>query len=399
MEDRLILQGRQSPPLGFDDRVFQALELRDSLAATSPGDRLFLLHEARRVLRPGGELRLVVPVEEDAAAILGWARQLGLAPAPNSPEVLGESAGAKMLSFVKPDRHAVGSPLVSLLVPAYSPRYFEACLASAIGQSYENLEIIVCDDSPGQDIERISRRLARVRPVNYVRNAVRLKGRGNYAKCFSLAAGEFVKYLNDDDVLVPECVERLVDAFRKAPDIVLATSYRQRIDEAGSPLGDQPATRPLVAEDMIVNGASLANVMLMAGLNVIGEPSTTLFRSEDLRQAIPDEFQFESQDSIGIIDMAMWAPLLLKGDAVYLRDEMSRFRIHDEQQQRAPSIKEPTIRSIRGLQAKWLALGLHTRFNRDMILVRPFPDLGQAWRAQRFAPFEKPLPGFLWRYS
>jgi hypothetical protein len=398
MEDRLILQECQPLPLRFDDGALGELELRHGLEALSPSDRLFLLYEARRVLRADGVLRLVLPAAGEEAAIFTLARQIGLDAAPARLAAAGEEPGTKILSFKKPDRRVSGRPLVSLLIPAYSPRFFEECLASAIRQTYENLEIIVCDDSPGQEIERISQRLALVRPVDYVRNSVRLHGRGNYAKCFSLASGEFVKYLNDDDVLIANCVERLVDAFRQAPDVVLATSYRQRIDEAGATLADQPATRPLLAEDMIVNGVTLANIMIMAGLNVIGEPTTTLFRRDDLKQAIPDDFQFDSQDSFGIVDMAMWAPLLLKGNAAYFRDGLSRFRIHAQQQQHDPSIREPTVRSIRNLQAKWLALGLHTRFSRDALLVRSFPDQGLPWRVHRFAPFGQSPPARLWRY-
>ncbi len=222
-------------------------------------------------------------------------------------------SGERALDLRKPDRRAADHPSVSLAIPAYSPQFFEQSLASAIAQTYANLEIIVCDDSADDAIEAITRRLAPARNVIFERNAVRLKGRGNYAKCFAMAGGEYIKYLNDDDVLQPDCVARLVDAFRLAPDIVLSTSYRQRIDERGHPLPDQPATRPLVGRDMTINGATLANVMLMAGLNVVGEPTSTLFRKADLQHAMPDDFRFDSPDCMGVIDMAMWFPLLLQG--------------------------------------------------------------------------------------
>ena len=59
---------------------------------------------------------------------------------------------------------------------------------------------------------------------------------------FENARGEFVKFLCDDDLLAPPCVATLLDVFRRAPDVTLATSYRRRIDEHGRRLADQPAT-------------------------------------------------------------------------------------------------------------------------------------------------------------
>jgi len=45
--------------------------------------------------------------------------------------------------------------LVSLLIPACNARYFEAALASAMGQTYRNIEIVVSDDSCRDEISAI----------------------------------------------------------------------------------------------------------------------------------------------------------------------------------------------------------------------------------------------------
>jgi len=395
MADCLTLQSRPGLPLPLADGSLRCLDLQGILETFSAPDQLFLLLEARRVLQPGGELRLAAGTA-GASAI---ARRIGLEPSQHDAGT--PRPGARELVLRKPDRRLTGTPLVSLLIPAYSPTFFEASLASAIAQTHANLEIIVCDDSSGDDIERIARRLARERPLGYFRNAVRLHGRGNYARCFGLASGEFIKFLNDDDVLAPHCVARLLEAFRKAPDTSLATSYRQRIDPAGRPLPDQPATRPLAGSDMLVSGASMANAMLMAGLNVIGEPTTTLFRKDQLLEAIPGDFDFVSDDSFGIMDMVMWLPLLLKGDTAYLREGLSQFRQHASQQQRDAAVVARRGDSIRKLQARWLALGLHQRFARDALVTKPLDSPDGPWQTHPFAAFEAPprLPQELLRYS
>ena len=152
-----------------------------------------------------------------------------------------------------------------------------------------------------------------------------LARRGNFTKCFESARGEFVKFLCDDDLLAPTCVASLLDAFRRAPDITLATSRRRRIDENGNRLDDQPATLPIVAANTTIAGYTLANAMLMAGLNTVGEPTTVLFRKADLLDQAPDYFRFNGAHGHGIIDMVMWSALLLKGDAVYLTESLSAF--------------------------------------------------------------------------
>ena len=197
------------------------------------------------------------------------------------------------MEFTKRDRIVDGEPLVSIVIPAYSPRFFAASMDSAMAQTYANIEIVVCDDSEGVEIEAMTRERARHRNVRYLRNPVRLRGRGNFTKCFETARGEFIKFLCDDDLLAPNCVASLLDAFRRAPDITLATSRRRRIDENGNVLEDQPATMPLVAANTTIAGYTLANVMLMAGLNTVGEPTTVLFRKAELLDQAPEYFHFE----------------------------------------------------------------------------------------------------------
>jgi glycosyltransferase involved in cell wall biosynthesis len=287
------------------------------------------------------------------------------------------------LRFVKTDRGVHGDPLVSIAIPAYSPRFFGASLDSALAQTYGAIEIVVCDDSPGSEIEAVAHERTARFPVRYKRNPVRLGPRGNFTRCLEAARGEFVKLLCDDDLLEPECIASLLDAFRRAPDIALATSLRRRIDERGTQLEDQPATVPIVAEDSIVAGPTLANAMIMAGLNTVGEPSTTLFRRADLLEQAPGYFCFGDEPGHGIIDMVSWAALLLKGDAVYLNRRLSSFRIHEGQRQHDPAKAARNAASIRSLQAAWLELGLDRRLRPDELLVKPFPlDNGADWRAQ-----------------
>jgi glycosyltransferase involved in cell wall biosynthesis len=375
----------------FEDSAVDVMACGNVVAALPREGCIRFLLECRRVLKPRGLLSLPAASPAGGAdAAIGCmtgiaqiAALAGLEAADAAPVADGcraalaelRAPGERMIAceYTKRDRQVRGDPLVSIVIPAYKPRFFAACLGSALAQTHANIEIVVCDDSEGTEIEAMVRGRAINREIRYLRNAVRLRPRGNFIKCFESARGEFVKFLCDDDLLAPTCVASLLDTFRRAPGITLATSRRQRIDEHGNRLGDQPATLPIVTENTMIAGYTLANVMLMAGLNMIGEPSTTLFRKADLLDQAPDYFHFNAAHGHGIIDMVMWSALLLKGDAVYLTECLSAFRIHAAQRQHDPAMAQRTIASIRGLQAAWLDLGLFEKVPPHLMLAKLFP--------------------------
>jgi glycosyltransferase involved in cell wall biosynthesis len=356
----------------FGDRAVGVIACGHFVHELDRATKFHFLLECRRTLQAGGRLGIAPRANAASAAgndLPSLAAMAGLEPAPDG--------------FTKRDRQVHDDPLVSILIPAYNPGFFTASFDSALAQTYGNIDILICDDSPGPEIEAIVRARASRFPVRYERNPTRLRPRGNFTRCFERARGEFVKFLCDDDLLAPTCVASLLDSFRHAPDIALATSRRKRIDESGRALQDQPATMPIVAEDTVIAGPTLANAMIMVGLNTIGEPSTVLFRKADLLDQAPEYFRFDGEAGHGIIDMVTWTALLLKGDAVYRNEALSSFRIHPGQRQRDPAKWQRNVDSIRGLQAVWLALKVHQRVPPDLLLTKPFPPLrGVDWRIQ-----------------
>ena len=383
--------------LPFEDRAVHALVLGERVRGLSCPAALRLLLECRRVLRPGGPLfiessALTDDVDLVATAVLVGLARMPAAQAADSCTKIFDLGGREdflcATVLAKPDRRVAGNPLVSILIPAYNEAFFGACLDSALAQTYDNVEIVICDDSEGNGIEAIVASRAGRRPIRYERNVPRLFPRGNFTRCFERADGEFVKFLCDDDLLEPGCVGRLLDAFRQADDITLATSRRRRIDGAGRSMEDMPATLGIVDESAVIAGYSLANAVIMVGLNTIGEPSTTLFRKADLIDKAPEYFHFAGAAGHGIIDLVTWSALLLKGDAVYLTERQSAFRFHPGQRQHDPAKRERNIASIRDLQTVWSALGVHKWQRPDLILAKTFPPApDEEWRERRIGGY------------
>ncbi|MGQ0421442.1 MFS transporter, partial [Bacillus sp. HC-Mk] len=82
------------------------------------------------------------------------------------------------------------------------------------------------------------------------------------------------------------------------------------MDDHGNLIGDSHPTQRLYSEDTPLNGIFLGNWMLKGGHNIIGEPTTTLFRKELLTE--PFGTLKERQYSCSV-DMASWISLLIYG--------------------------------------------------------------------------------------
>ncbi len=245
-----------------------------------------------------------------------------------------------------------GVPLVSILIPAYHDRFFAEALASARAQTWPALEIVVLDDSPGEAIERIARE-ARDERVRYRRNPSRLGFDGNFTACLDAAHGDLVKFLNDDDRLHPQCVAELAGALAGNPGVTLATSRRFVIDEQGARQPDVLSTLPLSLVTAFIPGAELGNFVLMNMVNVIGEPSTAMFRRAQLAREGASIFRWGERTYHCLADLSLWLRLLARGAAYYCAAGLSEFRTHPGQQQEGPGRLDCL------LERQWIARQAH----------------------------------------
>jgi len=224
------------------------------------------------------------------------------------------------------------APRVSVLIPAYHERFFGAAFASVLAQDGVDFEVVVCDDSPGGAVGDIVGSAHDPR-VRYVRNASRRGFEGNFTYAFSLARGELVKFLNDDDRLRPGCVARLAAAFDANRGLALATSRRIVIDAAGAPRADLPATTSIAHVSCVIEGTELGDFTLVNGMNFIGEPSTVMF-ARSLVDETGGLFTWNGRSYHCLADWSLWLRLLARGPAFYCASPLSEYRVHPGQEQR-----------------------------------------------------------------
>lgn len=326
-------EGHEDTALPDQLPALAAIEDDGTLVARPVGEQLRLMRAFRRSLRPGGELRIAA-VGAQAHVLIERARYAGFTTAtPHADTLVLHTADRRMVEGEL--------PLVTIAIPAFKPGHFAACLESALAQTYPRLQILVSDDSGNDLLRQIASRLATADRIEWIRNPATLGGRANFIQCIERARGDFIKFLCDDDVLEPDCVERMVEAFRSDPQATLVFSRRQRIDGDGKALSDDHHTEALAEQDCVFRGEALAGAVIALQSNFIGEPSTVMFRRADIAWIRPHYAAFDGHDDIRVVgDIAAWHNLLSQGDAVYIARPLSRFRIHAGQSQARAEVRE-----------------------------------------------------------
>ena len=227
---------------------------------------------------------------------------------------------------------AMQGPLVSVVMPAYKATWLPQALESVRRQTYRPLELVVCDDSRDGRIQAIVEAFAAGAgfPVRYSRNPSRLWETRSTARAISMSAGEYIKFLHDDDVLHDGCIAALVEAFARAPQAALATVRRRLVDEAGEPLPDTVATA-FPPADLLVDGHDIASFLADRTLNFPGEPSAVMCRREPLLAMGDGLSVLDGVRVTWVADLALYVKLLRSGPAAMLGAALVDFRVSPEQ--------------------------------------------------------------------
>ena len=127
-------------------------------------------------------------------------------------------------------------PRVSVGVPVYNgERYLAQTLDSLLSQTFDDFEIIVCDNASTDLTETICRTYAaQDARIRYVRNVVNLGASENYRRVLELSSGEYFRWANSDDLSSPEALARCVKILDQEPAVVLSYPKTTLIDDHGN---------------------------------------------------------------------------------------------------------------------------------------------------------------------
>ena len=127
-------------------------------------------------------------------------------------------------------------PLVTLAMPVYNvERFVEGSLLSALNQTYSNIEFLIIDDCSTDNSMNIveetikgHKRCDNVRIIHHNGN----QGLGDTRNtAIDEAKGEYIYFMDSDDIISPCCIEVLVNYMLEKPvDFIAASRERRTFD-------------------------------------------------------------------------------------------------------------------------------------------------------------------------
>ncbi|MER2104884.1 MAG: glycosyltransferase family 2 protein, partial [Pseudomonas atacamensis] len=247
-------------------------------------------------------------------------------------------------------------PLVSIAIPAFNPRFFERTLNSAVSQTYSNLDIVVCDDSRGDEIKDIVSLVMEQTgaQVRYVRNPQTLGLVGNLKACLEQARGEFIKFLCDDDLLYSACIEQQAHELQRE-EVSLVIAQRLLWDANDIILPARLENSSLSPVSALLKGDDVLSIFEKFPVNVLGGFSSALFRRADVAELLPALTE-AGACFVATLDFALYVCLLRRGNMVTSNNVLSAERLYPERL----SAQQP-MKDAAEVEREWLSQMLKVR--------------------------------------
>ena len=175
------------------------------------------------------------------------------------------------------------NPLVSIVTPVYNgERYLDECIESIVAQTYTNWEYLIVDNCSKDKTFSIAQRYADKDPRIRVWKAEDFVDIiENHNRAFRAISKEskYCKVLSADDFLFPECIEKMVELAESNPSIGILSSYQL----SGGEDKWYVRTDGLPYRRHILPGHDVARAQLMGVLDVLGNPTSNLYRADLVR--------------------------------------------------------------------------------------------------------------------
>lgn len=140
-------------------------------------------------------------------------------------------------------------PLISIVMPVHNPRreWLQAAVESVLNQSYDRWELCVCDDASSLApwVEDYFRRLSGGEPrIRFIRAGGKLGIAGASNLAGTLATGEYVGFLDQDDLLSPHALYHVATALQQSDaDLIYSDEDHLEGDSRTEPIF-KPAWSP-----------------------------------------------------------------------------------------------------------------------------------------------------------
>jgi glycosyltransferase involved in cell wall biosynthesis len=220
-------------------------------------------------------------------------------------------------------------PRVSVIIPTYNHQsYVITTLESVFAQTFNDYEVLVVNDGSPDQTESVLEPLVMAGRIRYIHqpNAGQASARN---RGLAEAKGEFVAFLDDDDLWGPAKLQRQVEALCRNPNAVLTYGYVRSFSEADGQAFATPSPTGNVLRQFLRG-------------NWIWSPGQTLMRAGAVRKIGGFDPSIAGAD-----DWDLYIRLAAQGDFIYEDFEALAYRIHSSNASRATGLMYRNMMRIR----------------------------------------------------
>lgn len=231
------------------------------------------------------------------------------------------------------------NPFVSICIPTFNgANFLQEALDSVKDQTYRPIEVIISDDDSKDKTIEIANKFKNevdfpVIMTNHLPNGIG----ANWNNSIKHANGEYIKFLFQDDILLPTCVAEMVKIFQENKNLELVACKRDFIienkntSEVKEWVGkyenlqiqfeekNEPITfidKTLFSEEYFENPPK----------NKIGEPSAVMFK-----KSIIDSVGYFDENLKQNLDYVFYYRILKNYPVAIINKPLVKFRIHKDQ--------------------------------------------------------------------
>ena len=125
---------------------------------------------------------------------------------------------------------------VSVIMASYNgEKYISDAIQSLLDQTFQDWELVVCDDCSTDNTYQILKGYAEKYPDKFqvLHNEKNLRLAASLNRCIEYARGEYIARMDDDDISLPERLEKEVKYLDEHPYVSFVSANIQLFDEDG----------------------------------------------------------------------------------------------------------------------------------------------------------------------
>jgi len=248
-------------------------------------------------------------------------------------------------------------PRVSVLMPVYNGReYLREAVDSILGQGYSDYEFIIIDDGSTDESEKVilSYRDERIRFISHEEN-VGLPSTLN--KGMELAAGEYIVRMDQDDISLPERIEKQVRFMDNHPETGVCGTWIRYIGVPRRPWRSRVYKYPTEPRD--IRARSLFN-------SSFAHPSVIM------RSSLLERFQLRyDPEHLNAEDWGLWQKCSFCFPLANIPEALLLYRVNPGSMTNSnKNVEFETIRDINRLSLRNLGIDFSPE---ELLLYRHYP--------------------------